>query len=383
MNKLLQTTMIIAALTFSCAAFAKDEVKVEATKPAPSKPLVQLAILLDTSGSMQGLIEQAKGQLWKIVNEFLKAKQDGQTPEVQVALYEYGKSSLSGESGWIRQIVPLSTDLDKISEELFALKTNGGDEYCGWVIKDAVADLLWSNDPKVYRAVIIAGNEPFTQGPVNYANSCKAAIAKGIIVNTIHCGDEATGINTKWQDGALLADGKYMVIDHNRAVVHIEAPQDKEIAKLSAELNKTYLAYGVEGVQASARQAAQDRNALSLAPASGAVVQRAVAKSSANYRNSSWDLVDAAKGKDFKLDEIKEENLPVEMQKMSETERKEYIESKTKERSDLQARIQSLNTEREKYIAEQRKQTAATNTLDTVVIGAVREQAGKRDFRFE
>jgi len=375
--------MTAASLVFASAAFAKDEANPQITKPVPARPLVQLAILLDTSGSMQGLIEQAKGQLWKIVNEFLKAKQDGQTPEVQVALYEYGKSSLSGSSGWIRQIVPLSTDLDKISEELFALKTDGGDEYCGWVIKDALNNLQWSKDTKVYRAIIIAGNEPFTQGPVSYVDSGKAAITRGIIVNTIHCGDEATGINTKWQDGAVLADGKYMVIDHNRAVVHIEAPQDKEIAKLSTELNGTYLAFGVEGVVAYKRQAAQDQNAMLLAPASGAAVQRAVAKSSVNYRNSSWDLVDASMEEDFKLGEVKAEHLPAEMQKMSETKRKMFIEKKAKERTELQAKIQSLSTEREKYIAEQRKQNAATNTLDAVVIGAVREQASKRDFDFE
>lgn len=371
----------VAALTFVCAAFARDEIKPE-PKPA-KKPIVQIAVLLDTSGSMQGLIEQTKSQLWKIVNEFLKARQDGQTPEVQVALYEYGKTSLSRESGWVRQIVPLSTDLDKISEELFALKTNGGDEYCGWVIKDAVENLAWSDDPKVYRAILIAGNEPFTQGPVNYADSCKAAIAKGIIVNTIHCGGEAEGINTKWQDGAMLADGKYLVIDHNRAVVHIEAPQDKEIAALSVELNKTYLAYGASGRLAAERQVAQDRNVSSLAPASGAAVQRAVAKSSVNYQNASWDLVDAAKDKDFKLDAVKTEELPAEMQKLNEAERQEFVEKKAKERADLQAKIQALNTEREKYIASQRKQDMATNTLDTVVTTAVREQAAKRQFRFE
>jgi len=371
----------IAALAFTCAAFAKDEIKPE-PKPA-KKPLVQIAVLLDTSGSMQGLIEQAKGQLWKIVNEFLKAKQDGQTPEVQVALYEYGKTSLARESGWVRQIVQLSTDLDKISEELFALKTNGGDEYCGWVIKDAVENLAWSDDPKVYRAILIAGNEPFTQGPVNYADSCKAAIAKGIIVNTIHCGGEAEGVSTKWQDGALLADGKYLVIDHNRAVVRIEAPQDKEISALSVELNKTYLAYGASGQLAAERQATQDRNAFSLAPASGAAVQRAVAKSSVNYQNASWDLVDAAKDKDFKLGAVKTEELPAEMRKLNEAERKEFIDNKAKERAELQTKIQTLNTEREKYIAGQRKQGMATNTLDAVVATAVRDQAAKRQFNFE
>ena len=382
-TKSLLAKLSVAILTIALADFASA--KDIATTPAKEtkKPLVQIGILLDTSGSMEGLIEQAKSQLWKIVNEFAKAKQDGVTPEVQVALYEYGKSSLSQQSGWIRQIQPLSTDLDKISEELFALRTNGGDEYCGWVIKDAVNDLAWSTEGNVYKAIFIAGNEPFTQGSVNYAESCKAAITKGIIVNTIHCGGEAEGINTKWKDGADLADGKYLVIDQNRAVVSIEAPQDKELAKLGVEINKTYCAYGVEGSLGAGRQEAQDKNVSSLAPASGAVAQRAVAKASVNYRNSSWDLVDAVKEKKADLGTLKAEDLPAEMQKLTVKEREVYIETKSKERAEMQAKIGELNREREKYVASRMKEIAGTNTLDAVVISAVREQSAKRNFKFE
>lgn len=370
---------LLAAATINPATAKEPVVKASKEK----KPLVQIAILLDTSGSMEGLIEQAKSQLWRIVNEFAKSKQDGITPEVQVALYEYGKSSLAAASGWVRRIQPLTTDLDKISEELFALRTNGGDEYCGWVIRDAVNDLAWSPEGNVYKAIFIAGNEPFTQGPVNYTDSCKAAIAKGIIVNTIHCGAEREGINTKWKEGADLADGKYLVIDQNRAVVSIEAPQDKEIAKLGAALNTTYLAYGVEGQRGAGRQYAQDANVASLAPASGAVVQRSLAKASANYQNSAWDLVDAAKDKDFKLAEVKTEALPAEMQNLNTEERKAYVETKSKERTEMQTKIQELNKEREKYVAARLKEIAGTNTLDAVVISAVREQSAKRNFKFE
>jgi hypothetical protein len=218
---------------------------------------------------------------------------------------------------------------------------------------------------------------------VSYAESCKAAIEKGIIVNTIHCGAECDGVNTKWKDGADLADGKYLVIDHNRAVVSIEAPQDKEIAKLGVELNKTYLAFGVEGKRGAGRQEAQDVNAAALAPASGAVVQRSLAKASANYQNSSWDLVDAAKKQDFKLSELKEEELPAEMKKMSVEERKAYIEKNARERADLQTKINQLSGEREKYVAQRMKEISGTNTLDTVVISAVREQSAKRNFVFK
>jgi hypothetical protein len=378
----LAAVAVVAVVAFLNFAGAKESATATPAKEI-KKPLVQIAILLDTSGSMEGLIEQAKSQLWKICNEFIKARQDGVAPEVQVALYEYGKSSLKAETGWIRQIQPLTTDLDKVSEELFALRTNGGDEYCGWVIKDAVNELAWSPAADVYKVIFIAGNEPFTQGPVNYAESCKAAITKGIIVNTIHCGSEAEGINTKWKAGADLADGKYLVIDQNRAVVSIETPQDKEIAMLGVQLNKTYLAYGVAGQAGASRQVMQDANVAALAPASGAVVQRSVAKASANYQNSAWDLVDAAKDKNFEIEKLKTEELPAAMQKMAAGERKAFIEKNSQERAELQARIKQLNGEREQYVAQRMKEVAGTNTLDAVVISAVREQSAKRNFKFE
>ncbi len=382
-TKSVLTHLCVALLTAATVNFASAKEPLVKPSKETKKPLVQIAILLDTSGSMEGLLEQAKSQLWRIVNEFAKAKQDGVTPEVQVALYEYGKSSLAAASGWVRRIQPLTTDLDKISEELFALRTNGGDEYCGWVIKDAVNDLAWSPEGNVYKAIFIAGNEPFTQGPVNYADSCKAAITKGIIVNTIHCGAEAEGINTKWKDGADLADGKYLVIDQNRAIVSIEAPQDKEIAKLGVALNKTYLAYGVEGKLGAGRQVSQDAAVATLAPASGAVAQRAVAKASVNYRNSSWDLVDAVKDQKTDVAKLKTEELPAEMQKLNADERKAYVETKAKERAEMQTKINELNKDREKYVAARMKEISGTNTLDAVVISAVREQSAKRNFKFE
>jgi hypothetical protein len=377
-----------AALT-ACLAIAK-----EVPPPAPSAevakvettvtdtPVVQIAVLLDTSSSMSGLIEQAKTQLWKLVNEFITAKQDGKTPVVQVALYEYGKSSLRSEEHWIRQIQPLTRDLDKVSEELFALTTNGGDEYCGAVIQRATKDLAWDPNPKVYKAIFIAGNEPFTQGPVDSKKSCKEAIAKGIIVNTIHCGSEAQGIAEHWNQGALLADGRYLVIDQNQAIVHIEAPQDAEIVKLNTELNKTYVSYGTMAPAAKARQVAQDANAADKAE-SGAQVQRTISKASANYCNSTWDLVDACKQKDFDITKVKEADLPEEMKKMNADERKAYITKKTTERDELQKKVLALNKERETYVAAKRKESAKTDTLDTAMTKALRAQAEKKGIAWE
>lgn len=373
---------LLLALTASCLCFHATAKSLQPVADRARTPVVQIALLLDTSNSMDGLIEQAKSQLWKIVNEFIAAKHSGVRPELQVALFEYGKNSLSASEGYIRQIQGFTTDLDKLSEELFALRTNGGEEYCGWVIKAAVESLKWRNGPNDFKAIFIAGNEPFTQGPINYAESCRAAIERGIIINTIHCGDRNTGVGTKWQHGALLAEGKYMAIDQDRAVVHFEAPQDKEIARLGEVLNKTYVAFGASGVESQVRQQVQDRNA-ALFPSAGAPVQRALTKASANYRNSQWDLVDACKEGKVKIETVKDAELPVEMQKMTVDERKKHIEKQISEREKLCTDINRLNAERSKYVAEKTKQHAATNTLDVVMTSAIREQAAKRNYKFE
>jgi hypothetical protein len=379
MKKTILTVTLIGIVLGLCLA---GSVQAEEKTPVSPKPLVQMAILLDTSGSMSGLIDQARAELWAIVNEFIFAKRNGREPELHVALYEYGKSSLRREEGYIRQIVPFTTDLDKTSEELFALKTNGGDEYCGWVIKEATQSLAWSDSSDDLKVIFIAGNEPFTQGPVDYREACKQAISKGIIVNTIHCGSDSDGLSGKWKDGAVLADGQYLNIDHNRQTVHIDAPQDNEIAELGIKLNDTYVAYGRIGNIAHERQTAQDRNAASASKE--AVLQRAVAKSSFNYKNAAWDLVDALAANQVKLEDLEAKELPENMQKMTAEERKAYVEAQAKKRTEIQSKIQQLDEQRKKYVAEEmKKRQKEGKTLGSAIIQAIREQAQKKNFTFE
>jgi len=346
-----------------------------------NKDKIQLAILLDTSGSMQGLIEQAKNQLWKIVNELATAKRDCKSPDLEVALYEYGKSTIPESEGYMRMIVPLTDDLDRISEELFKLRTNGGSEYCGKVIDSAVKELNWNKDNDDYKVIFIAGNEPFTQGQVDFRKACKNAVSKGIIVNTIFCGDYKLGIITKWKEGADLSDGKYMNINHNRKVVYIITPYDNEIVKLGIELNKTYIGYGIRGSVYKKRQEKQDKNATSVNPE--VMVQRAMTKSSKIYKNSSWDMVDAQKEGKLNIERIKKEELPNEMKKMTLQERKDYLKKKKIEREKIQTEIKALKIKRNKYIANKRKNKVKEITLDSVIINAVKTQAEKKKFKFK
>jgi hypothetical protein len=345
-------------------------------------PVIQLALLLDTSGSMDGLLGQAKAQLWKVVNELATAKKNGQNPEIYVALYEYGNDKLSKENGFVRRILPLTDDLDKVSEQLFALRTNGGSEYCGHVIKKAVEELKWSSSNEVYKTIFIAGNEPFSQGSTDYRKSCRNAIKSGVTVNTIYCGKIQDGINSGWKEGATLADGRFMNIDQNRIATHVKAPQDKDIAQLGELLNKTYIPFGGAGDEAKDRQQEQDRNARGVGQ--GSTLQRAKFKASKNYRCDRWDLVDAITNKKLKLKDIKAEALPESFKKLTLDERKAKIVSLLKERRKIQKQIQKLSVARDSYVAKALKKVNKDQktSLDNAMLGAVRKQATAKNFKF-
>lgn len=372
----------ILALIASAALASPAAEPVSDNALRDNESLVQIAILLDTSNSMDGLIEQAKSQLWKIVNEFNDAKQGDKIPVVQVALYEYGNDNLSIGTNYIRQVLPFTRDLDKVSEQLFKLTTNGGSEFCGAVIRDALDKLTWDKNGKTYKAVFIAGNEPFTQGPVNSQEACKEAIQKGVVINTIHCGKQSEGENGGWRTGAALAEGRFLTIDQDKAIVHIEAPQDKEITRLSIELNKTYIIYGKDGARGAANMSAQDNNA-SAYKKEGAEVQRALTKASSNYSNTGWDLVDANKKAGLKLEKIKEDDLPAELKSLKADERQAYLDQKASEREKIQAQIKKLNEDRQQYVTEKSRENGKEDTLDKAIVKAVREQAAKKEIKFK
>lgn len=352
------------------------------------RPAVDLAILLDTSNSMDGLISQAKSQLWKIVQQFADAEQAGQTPTLRVAVFEYGNTNLPASEGYIRQVVQLTDDLDKVSEALFGLKTKGGDEYCGQVISEAILRLDWSQKRKSYKAIFIAGNEPFTQGPVSYEEACSKAAKSRILVNTIHCGNYQEGVNGKWKHGAELAEGQFMNINQDQKVVHIDCPQDKIIIQLNDELNKTYLWFGKKSVRDGylRNQIAQDRNALQQSGGGGFAGGRAATKSGKLYRNDGRDLVDTLERDKDILSKVKVSDLPEKLQKMSVAERKAYIEQLAEKRAEIKKKIAKLMREREALVQEAIKNSAkkpGEESLGDAISATVREQLEESGFEIK
>ncbi len=361
----------------ACRAAAAAE---EACKSqAAAARTVEIAICLDTSGSMNGLIDSARAKIWDIVSDLARA---APTPKLRVALLTYGNDGYTQESGWTSVDSNLTDDLDTVSMKLFALHTNGGTEFVGRAVDRATRDLAWSGGEASLRVIIIAGNEGADQDQqVKYQDACKRAIEKGILVNSIYCGNAGDNLVAAWQEVARLADGRSACIDQNNGTVVVETPFDQELVALSASLNTTYLPYGAKGEWSAGNQTQQDGNASSLGAAVSA--QRCVTKGGSAYTNAQWDLVDACKAADFKLEAIEAKDLPEAMRTMTIEQRRALVAQRAGERQAIQAKIKEADAKRAKFVADAIAARGGDATsFDRVIRDAVRAQASARGFTF-
>lgn len=345
---------------------------------------IKLALLLDTSNSMDGLIDQAKSQLWNIVNELSKAKSQGNYPDLEIALYQYGNKGLASDKGFIRQETAFTSDLDMVSEKLFGLTTNGGSEFCGKVMHTSLSDLSWGDNDADYKAIFIAGNESFAQGDTKPQRAFDLAIDKDVFVNTIFCGKQEVGISEGWNAGLTATLGAFLNIDSDQKTVYVETPYDQEIESLNAKLNDTYVWYGTSGEQAFTNMNKQDSNAEVFGKSN--LVNRALTKNGNFYqnRNYSWDLVDKlATEPKFNISSIESSQLPEFMQKMTAVEQVKYVMGKKREREGITAQIATLGKHRATHIATVEARLGEDASLEKAMLSTVLGQAHSKGFAFE
>ena len=377
-NGISASLVLCAVLGFASTEFAFAK---STHEQSDAPPKIDVVIALDVSGSMSGLIASAKQRLWDIVNQLGRAQPQ---PELRISIVSYGDPSYGQSTGFVRIDLPFTSDLDAVNETLFRFATNGGDEYVARVVSTAVNDLAWSKDQDALRILFVAGNEAATQDPqISIQQATLAANAKGIVVNTIYCGDNNDSLSAGWREVASMTNGLYASIDQDSAAVaNIATPMDNRLIELNQALNETYIAYGKKGDEFRDNQRVQDKNAGAMS--STAAASRVVTKASKLYDSSQWDLVDAVKsGKD--LDEIELEDLPEPMQAMDGEEREAFVKEQFAQREELQAEIRDLDKNRQVFIAEERKKQVpgATVGLDAVIQEGLISLAEEKGFTFE
>ncbi len=94
-------------------------------------------------------------------------------------------------------------------------------------------------------------------------------------------------------------------------------------------------------------------------------------------------LLVAVKKDKIDVSNVKEDELPPAMRKMSPLQRKEYIAETIKKREAIQKKIQKLDTERRKFIEAELKKTTNDGTLDAAVIKSLHDAGAKKGYKFK
>ncbi len=290
-------------------------------------------------------------------------------------LYEYGNDTLSVKSGYIRQVLPFITDLDKVFEKLHALFTDGGSEFVGQAIQTSVKSLSWTTEPGAMKFVFVAGNEEFDQGPVTAADAMKEAAAKDITVQLIFAGtDEPT-----WKAAAKLAKSDLVTIDQDQVAQYVPSPHDADILALGNQLNQTYIAYGDEGRASIARQASADESSAKLSPK--VALERAQLNGKRGYRNESWDVVDAVQNNRAFLAEAPDNKLPTELRGKTLAEKQRIVTANAAKRAELQGKIAKLEAARTAFLDAERTAGGKVQSLESELMKSTRSVASKKGFK--
>ncbi len=362
---------------------------IDETPGAANSTALEMVFVLDTTGSMGGLIDGAKQRIWGIVNEVM---QQSSHPAVRIGLVAYRDHG----DAYVTQVLPLTNDLDKVYSTLMDYRAEGGGdepEDVRQALADGVRKAGWSEgSSRPAQIIFLVGDAPPHQ---NYTNepdtlvTAAEAVQQGMIVNTIQCG-VSSATTSSWQAIAQRGQGQYFAIAQDGGVATINSPYDEQLGQLATQLGATYVAYGggagAEGERYRALQrgladAAESKIATS-APSS-AKAERAVNKVVNTEAAYVGDLLQKIENGSLKLDAVKDEDLPADLRQLSPEERKQEIEKRLAARKEIRAQIVSLSKQRDEFIAAERKKLngGKESGFDAAVASALKEQLARKGIK--
>lgn len=369
---------IIHSLAIGALAFASHATADETNAPAKSK--IEVCFVLDTTGSMGGLIEGAKQKIWSIANQMVSAKP---TPDLRVGLLAYRDRG----DAYVTKLFDLTNDIDSVYASLQQLHAGGGGdtpESVNQALHEAVNRMSWNPDRQTLKIIFLVGDSPphmDYSGEVQYPSVCKRAVRNDLVINTIQCGNNAE-TTMIWKQIADLSEGSFAAIPQSGGMVAVATPMDTELAELNRRVGSTLVAYGAvsERRMVAAKQAASES-----APAAVTAERLHFNASTGVAVQGGGELLDAIAGGKVKLDAVEKDKLPDDLAKLDTPALKQELANRQKERSELQQRIQKLNKERETYIANERAKQAtagAADSFDAKVAATVQAQAARKGIAY-
>jgi hypothetical protein len=341
-----------------------------------TKPIVEVAFVLDTTGSMGPLIEGAKRKIWSIATAIIDTNPNA---EIRMGLVAY--RDIGDE--YVTKKFDLTTDIQDLYASLLELKARGGGDWPESVneaLEVGVTKLAWTQGPEICRIMFLVGDAPphmdYKQD-TKYPEVIRMARDRGIVVNAVQAGG-ARDTERVWREIAQRGDGRYIPIPQDGGqILVIETPWDIEIIELQGRINGTVIPYGPRAQRSSIEQKT----------AQAAAAPRSVASEMAGYLSKSagrygeavtgrGDLVgDVTSGRQ-KLDGVKDEDLPDNLRALKPVQRQAEIDKNATERKALNARMADLVKKRDAYMIEQRKNAPAkpADSFDRAVAETLKVQ---------
>jgi len=353
--------------------------------PVNQRPKIEVVFVLDTTGSMGGLIQAAKDNIWSIASTMASAQP---APEIRMGLVAFRDRG----DEYVTRVVDLSSDLDSMYATLIDFQAGGGGdgpESVNKALDDALHSISWSQDPNSYKVIFLVGDAPphmDYQGEVRFPELMTQANAAGIVVNTIQCGNNSL-TTRQWTQIAQLSNGQYFQVGQTGSAVAFATPFDDQIARLSAELDSTRVFYGSDEEQARMREKAAATDKLHRDASVESQARRAAFNVSAagksNFLGENELVADVASGR-VDLDEIDAAKLPAAIQAMSPEEQRATLAKTASKRAELEQQIQSLADQRQGFLQEKVEASGAVEaSLDYKIYDTVRKQAKKKGIEYK
>lgn len=345
-----------------------------------SQKKIEVVFVLDTTGSMSGLIQGAKDNIWSIASSMASAQS---APIIKMGLVAYRDRG----DDYVTKVVDLNEDLDTNYGTLMGFQAAGGGDHAESVNKglyDAVNSMSWSADEDTYKVIFLVGDAPPQtryQDEMQFPEIVKLAQDKGIIINTILCGNDGA-TRSPWKQIASLGQGDFFQVEQSGGAVAVTSPFDDQIATLSRELDGTRLFYGDKKVKELKRKKQSATDTFNNRASSSSIARKAefnVSKSGLHNFEGENELVGDVIGGRVDLASIQEDELPEELQKLERTEQTRVIQQKAKKREQLKQEIAALSQKRSSHIkAQLAKSGDDKNSIDNKIYQTVRVQAGAK-----
>ena len=374
----MRKTLLALALGLS-AAWLTPNLHAQPGAKKDERPRVEVVFCLDTTGSMHNLLNAAKQKIWSISNQISSGKP---TPLVKIGLVAFRDRG----DAYVTKVFDLTDDLDAIHGHLMGFQAQGGGDFpesVNQALHESVTKISWSTDKRTLRMIFLVGDAPPHMdypNDVKYPVTCKLALKKDIIINTVQCGTHA---ETKkyWQDICRSAEGSYVQIDQNGGpIVATATPFDADLAKINIDLNKTQLMFG--------HKAAQDDGKSKLTASAALPAAAQADRAAFNARAggaTAYDLIQNLKEGKVKLEEIKKDELPMELQNKTVVEQKEILTKIEQTRADLSKKAIELDKKRNEFIAKKQSEdlkNRARDSFDNQVLRILQRQATRNNIEY-